>query len=223
MAKEGAEFARTAKVQRIHWFSAIKEHRTAFLSIILASGFSYTTYSLGFTLMNGYIPLVTALSKTDVMKVNTVLLIVDMFLLPCFGYLANKLGKERVMLAGALCSVIGALPLFSLLEHASLNLVIAIRVAIIFSGVAFAAPYHAWAMERIPSSHRYLILSLGYAIGSQLIGAPTSAICLWLYKTLGWSSAPGLYLMAIGIAAGFVIYRCKRKEYIPCAVENVTF
>ena len=70
-AKDAAEFVQAPKANLLDWIGTLKEHRSAFISIILASGFSYTTYSLAFTLMNGYIPLVTALSKTDVVRVNT--------------------------------------------------------------------------------------------------------------------------------------------------------
>lgn len=192
--------------QPSNWFQSFKENKGALLSIVLAAGFSYTTYSLAFTLMNGYVPLITSCTKADVMKVNTVLLVADMFLLPCFGYLANRFGKERVMLWGAGCSVIGAVPLFAMIDHSSIGVVIVVRSLIILFGVAFAAPYHAWAIERVASQSRYTVLSLGSALGSQLIGVPTSAICLWLYRTTNWSWAPGLYLMAVGLAAGWAVY-----------------
>ncbi len=193
-------------------FSVLKKSIQPFLGIFFAAGFSYTTYSLPFTLMNGFIPLVTSLSKTQVMQVNTLLLIYDMLLLPVMGYLASRIGKERVMIAGAAGSALFAIPLFTLLDHASLGAVIAVRMAIISFGVAFSAPYYAWAMERVPPAHRCLILSLAGAIGSQFIGMPASAICLWLYKTLGWSWAPGLYLQATGILAGLAVFRFLRKE-----------
>lgn len=212
MTTDGVEFLNAPKNQYVGWFQTVKKYKLPLLSIILASGFSYTTYSLAFTLMNGYVPLITSLSKTAVMQVNTALLIVDLCLLPFFGYLANHFGKERVMLAGSLCSILGAIPLFSLLENGSLNTVIFVRLMIMLFGVAFAAPYHAWAMERVPARHRYLLLSIGGALGSQLIGSPTSAVCLWLYKNIGWSGVPGLYLVVVGSAASFVIYWFARQE-----------
>lgn len=189
---------------------SLKEYKGAFLNIFLASGFCYTTYSLAFTLMNGYIPLITNLSKAQVMQVNTVLLLFDLFLLPCFGYLASRIGKEKVMLTGAIFLAIFAIPLFSLLNHANLATVIGVRIAIIIFGVAFSAPYYAWAIEQVPPRHRYLILSLGGALGSQLIGTPTSAISLWLYKSLGWSGAPALYLLVAGSLAAWVVARSRK-------------
>ncbi len=162
-------------------FQTLSEHRRAFIAIVLASGFSYTTYALPFNLMNGYVPIVTSLTKSDVMQVNTALLVIAMLLLPCFGYLAYKFGKEKIMLAGAFCSALTAIPLFYFLEGAGMMAVTLIRCAIVICGVAFAAPFHAWKLDCIPVQHRYTLLSLGYTVGTQLIGAPASAICLWLY------------------------------------------
>jgi len=184
-----------------------KQYKSPMLAIILASGFGHTTYHLAFTLMNGYIPLITSLSKTDVMEMNTYLLLIDLCLLPCFGYLSTKWGKERVMLIGATGAVLSAMPLFSMLEGASLGTVAFVRATIMMFGIAFAAPYYAWAMEQVPAQHRCLLLAFGGAIGTQCIGMPTSATCLWLYKTGGWSGVPGVYLMATGTLAGWVVLR----------------
>jgi MFS family permease len=189
------------------------QNRGPLLSIIIAAGFSYTTYALPFTLMNGFVPLVTSLSKTDVMQVNTVLLIIDMLTLPLFGYFATRWGKEKVMFAGAFWSAVGAIPLFYLLDGASLSLVIAVRLILMLLGVAFAAPYHAWALERVAPEHRYTILCLGSALGSQLIGAPASAVGLWLYQQLGWVFAPGLYLVVIAGLACVTVWRSVRAVH----------
>lgn len=208
------EITEAPRVRQTSFFSILKLYGGPFLGILFAAGFSYTTYSFAFTLMNGFIPLVTLLSKTQVMQVNTVLLVYDMLCLPVMGYLASRLGKERVMIAGSVCSALFAIPMFYLLESASLGTVIAVRLAIISFGVAFSAPYYAWAIERVPPRHRYLILSLGGAFGSQFIGMPTSAICLWLYQTFGWSWTPGLYLQATSIMAGLSVFLFMRKEKI---------
>lgn len=192
---------------------ALKEHRGALVSIAIASGFSFATYTLAFTLMNGYVPLVTSLARADVMKVNTALLVVDMLLLPCFGFLAHKFGKEKIMLIGALGSAFSAIPLFYCLDGAGIVVVTTVRFFIVFFGVAFAAPYHAWKLECVPPEHRYTLISLGCTLGSQLIGAPTSVICLWLYHQSGYVWSPGIYLMIIGLLAGAVIYRHAKIVY----------
>jgi MFS family permease len=209
------EMIKTPKRKKTSWFSILKLYGGPFLGIFFAAGFSYTTYSFAFTLMNGFIPLVTFVSKTEVMQLNTILLLYDMLCLPLMGYLATRLGKEKVMIAGSVCSALFAIPMFSLLDCASPGTIMGVRIAMITFGVAFSAPYYAWAIERVPPPHRYFILSLGGALGSQLIGMPTSAICLWLYQTFGLSWTPGLYLQITSIMGGLSVFLFMRKESIP--------
>jgi MHS family proline/betaine transporter-like MFS transporter len=195
----------TAPVKPLPLLQVLREHRSSLFTIIIASGFSYATYAIRCVLMNGFVPLVTNLTKTAVMQVNTLLLVADMVLLPFFGYMAQRFGKEKMMFIGAFWSAALAIPLFYLVGGASLGMVIAIRLTLVILGVVFAAPYHAWAIERVAPEHRYTILCLGSALGSQLIGAPASAISLSLYQITGWVWAPGIYLLMVGAAASFVI------------------
>ena len=195
----------------------IKEHKKTIASIAIASGFSHITYSFAFTFMNGFIPLITPFSKEMMLEANTKLLIWDMCLLPIFGYIAYKIGKEKIMLLGALGSALFAFPLFSLLDkQTSLNTVFFIRAAIVFFGTAFAAPYYAWVMEIAPIKHRCLILALGANLGSQILAAPSQSACLWLYKNTLWVSAPSLYFIILGGLCSFLVtrYRHKSKEEI---------
>jgi len=209
-AEESGEFISLKRTSRLR---EIFQHKRAFLAIILAAGFSYTTYSIAFTFMNGYIPLVTSIEKSDMMKVNTTLLGLDFFLLPFFGFLSYKFGKEKVMFCGAFCCCLGAIPLFSLLGPSSHFLfVTGVRMFIVLSGVAFAAPYHAWALEQVPPHCRSTILCLGYTIGSQVIGTPTAAICLWIYRETEWVGAPSLYLLPIALGALFSLRLTQRAK-----------
>jgi MHS family proline/betaine transporter-like MFS transporter len=211
-AMESQEYLSVRRSTRIPFFTLLKQHRQALLAVILVSGFGYTTYSLAFVLMNGYIPLVTSLTKTQVMGANTFLLVIDMLLLPFFGYWAQRVSREKIMFSAAVISVITALPLFYLFKGANLGTVIVARLVIVTLGVAFSATYHAWAQERIPPTVRYTILSLGYATGSQLIGAPAPAICLWLYRTLSWEGAPALYLMVTAALAAYAVKKTNREK-----------
>lgn len=189
-------------------WSLLKKHRRAIAYIAIASGFSHITYSFAFTFMNGFVPLITSFSKTQMLEANTKLLIWDICLLPTFGYISYKIGKEKVMLFGALGSAALAFPLFSLLEKdSSLDTLFFIRGTIVFLGTAFAAPYYAWAIQQVPSQHRCLILALGANIGSQLLAAPSQSLCLWLYKITNNTTAPSIYFILLGGLTSYVVIR----------------
>jgi MFS transporter, MHS family, proline/betaine transporter len=207
--QESEEFKEVAQKKKEPLLTVLREHKAALISIAIVVAFSHATFAMSFTLMNGFVPLISSISAADLMSVNTLLLCADAILLPFFGLIANRIGKEKVMLAAALMTAILAFPLFSLLSGAMLLLVTLVRMIFLILGVAFAACYHAWAVDRVEAKDRYTILSLGSAIGSQL---PTMTLSLWLYKVTGWAFAPGLYFMLIAAAAFYVVFRLVKQE-----------
>lgn len=124
---------------------------------------------------------------------------------PLFGWLASKISREKMMLTASLCLSLGALPLFVALEGATLTTVIAIRMCFVLLGVAYSAPFHAFAQQLIPKAHRYAVISFGYAIGSQALGGPTTALSLWLYKSTGLAAAGALFIVVLAALNCFVL------------------
>lgn len=180
-------------------------YRKPLLLIVISSGFAYANYSIALVLMNGFIPLVSSLTKAQMMGINTALLVLDFCALPLFGWLASKISREKMMLFASL-SVAGlAIPSFMLLKGANLTTVIGIRVCFVIFGVAFFAPFHAWAQQLIPANYRYTVISFGYALGSQLLGGPTAAISLWCFKKTEKVSSVSWYWMALAVASSLAI------------------
>ncbi len=190
------------EIPRVVW-----QNRRSFMTIILVAGMSYVTYDTVFVLMNGLIPLVTSIKKAEVMQANTLLLIGDMLLLPGFGYIAAKIGKERLMKGAALVLALAICPLLQLLEGSTFTTALLIRTAIMALGCAYAAPYQAWAIEQIAPEHRYMVLALGAAVSSQCIGAPVSALTLWLYQQTGYLPVAGVYIALIAALSAYTMSR----------------
>lgn len=180
-------------------------HRMPLLFIAIGAGFSYANYSIALILMNGFIPLVSSITKTEMMNVNTWLLVLDFCALPFFGWLSSKISREKVMMGATLGAVLSGIPLFLVLPQASFAGIIGIRICLVLFGVAFFAPFHAWAQQLIPAEHRYKIISFGYALGSQLLGGPTAALSLWAFKQTGIVSSVAWYWLALAIASGVAV------------------
>lgn len=179
--------------------------RSALVTIAIASGFSYATYTLSLVMMNGFVPLVTSISKMEMMHLNTILFAIDLLLLPLFGLLANYYSREKMMVISGLLALLTGFPLFWILEGASLVTVIFIRLIPVIIGVWFSAPFHSWSQNLVPSSYRYTVISFAYAIGSQLLGGPTAAISLWLFQKTNWIVSAAWYWMLLGLLASYFI------------------
>lgn len=195
------KFSRTlTNLKRTLW-----KYRKPLLCIMITSGFASATYSIALVFMNGFIPLVSTLTKTEVMKINTYLLVLDFCALPFFGWVASKVPREKLMLAASLGVVLFAIPLVISLRGSSLAGVIGVRIVFVIFGVAFFAPFHAWAQQLIPPTCRYAVISLGYALGTQILGSPTAALALWCFQKTGLLVSVSWYWMILAIASSLTI------------------
>lgn len=193
------------KFGKVFWI-----YRKSFFCIAISSGFSYANYSISLILMNGFIPLVSPLTQSQMMGLNTCLLVFDFCALPLFGWLASKTSREKMMLLSSLSVVLFAIPLCSLLQEATFGKVIGVRLCLVALGVAFSAPFHAWAQQLVPQAYRYSIISFGYAVGSQLLGGPAAALSLCLFKQTGLISSIAWYWMLLACVSSFVILSRKK-------------
>jgi MHS family proline/betaine transporter-like MFS transporter len=192
------------------------QHRQDILSIAAVSGISYANYYLITSFMNGFLPLISPISKTEALSLNSLLLAVDLLLLPLFGILSLKIKKEKLMLFAVLAIILSAAPLLSLLEEATLFIAACVRLTFTLFGTCIAAPYHAWVYEKSSKEHRYLIGAVGSLIGAKLIGAPLPVLSLWLYHHTESLSAPALPLVVIGC---FAIIPLLKKNKILCSLK----
>jgi MHS family alpha-ketoglutarate permease-like MFS transporter len=209
------------KPQDENLFKILWEHRKVFLCILFSAGFSYANYTISLVLTNGFIPLVTTFSKAEMMGMNTFLLILDFCALPFFGWLSTKVSREKLMFCSAALAAICAIPLCMLLKDGSFSTIIFVRICLVLFGVAFFAPFHAWALQLVPSPHRYLIISLAYSVGTQAFGGPTSAVSLWLYKTTGIVSSISWYWMGLALISSVILlFTLLRKNRLQQAVQT---
>lgn len=196
--KETASFQKSEPLLPLLW-----RCRREIGRIALVAGFSYANYYLLTTFMNGFLPLVSSITRQEALEMNTCLLAADFLLLPLFGWISAKVGKERAMIGAVLLAIPSVPLLMGLAPEASPMTAVIIRMSLTCLGVALAAPYHAWALETAPVQHRYLISAVGAAIGSQAIGAPVPAAALWLFQKTGLAEAAALPVMAAAAGAGF--------------------
>lgn len=200
--------------------STLWTHRKALLFILICSGFGSAGYTVALVLMNGLIPLISPLTKAEVMKINTWLLVLDLCALPFFGWVASRVQREKLMLSASLGVVFLSIPLFMALEGASLVGVVAVRVTLVMFGVAFFAPFHAFAGELVPQGARYAVISLGYALGYQLLGSPAAAVSLWIFQKTGMVAGVAWYWMSLGLLSSGIIGTALRSKNRARIVEE---
>lgn len=193
----------------------IIQHRRNLICLMIMSGLTYATYSMSFLLLTAITPLVTTIHASEILAWNIPLLCFDMVLMPIFGKLSDRYTSAKIMSMMAITLAIITTPLFYFLSGNTMLFAISIRIVIIILGVGFSIPFQAYIQNLFPAEWRCRLNSLGYSIGSQLIGATLPSISLWLYKIHKSLFIPGCYFSLIAFAAWFALRKAK-----PLTVED---
>ncbi|WP_033294955.1 MFS transporter [Amycolatopsis jejuensis] len=154
----------------------------------------------------GYVIIVYILSYgRTVLKVNdkamlAVVLVgsvVWLAALPVFSALSDRLGRRTVFVAGGVLSLAWAIPMFALIDTASLPLMLLAVVVMALSLAATYGPQAALFAELFDTEVRYSGASLGYQIGAVLGGGLAPFIATALFASTGSSLATGGYLVGL--------------------------
>lgn len=188
-------------------FHTLWKNKIVLFRIAVVSGFSYITYSIPFIVMNNLIPNFTEFSLEHMMTSNTILLVLDMLLLPIVGHFLLKSGAKNTLLCCAILLLIPSLPMLYFTKNASFAYLIAVKLWIIIIGIAFCCKINLWCNDLIKGKEKYLIVGISGSIGSASVGKMAPAICLTLYYYIPSPMVIGVFMMMIAGATIWALWK----------------
>jgi metabolite-proton symporter len=128
----------------------------------------------------------------------------ELFAIPLFGALSDRIGRRPVYLFGALTTALIAYPLFWVLDHGSTPLIwLALVLAFVFAHGAMYAPQAAFLSELFGTRVRYSGASLGAQLASVFAGGLAPFVGTGLLRAGYAGGAIALYV--IGLAAVTIV------------------
>lgn len=186
-------------------FTSINLHKTTLIKVIVVNGFSFLTYTLPFVFLNSFIPLFTNIKTDELLAHNTILVTIDIMLLPIFGMFIDKFNYSKWMAIMSFLLTVTIIPLFLSLPNLDIMQITYVKFWILVIGVAFVAPLNAWLFQMIKGNIKYLINGFGYAVGTELLGRNIPVICLILWEYTHTLVAPALYIAFICLLTTIVL------------------
>ena len=120
----------------------------------------------------------------------------QLFLIPYFGHLSDRVGRRPVYLAGAAAAAIWVFAFFPLLDTESTALIVLAAVGGLVCHAAMYGPQAAFITELFGTEVRYSGASLGYQVAGVLGGALAPIIAVALLDRFGSWVAVAIYVLA---------------------------
>lgn len=192
--------------------SIITKNRWKILQIIIISSFSYMTYIIPFVFLNKFISALQPVNDVAILTHNSALLVLDIILLPIFGIIAQRFTYHKWMSAMSALLMVIIIPIFYALPNASIIEITILKLFIVVIGVAFVAPMNAWFFEILQGNDKYLLMGLGYSIGTELLGRNTTVICWALWYHFNNLLAPSMYIAVLSFITTIILLLNKDRK-----------
>ena len=149
------------------------------------------------------------LDKQFLMNALLILPIVELFTIPIFAVLSDKIGRKKLYIAGCVVTLLFAFPFFALINTGQPGLVmLAIGLSIIGPVMAYA-PQAALLAENFPVHLRYSGASFGYQFTSIIGGGLAPMVCVYLLERFGSTSSISWYMIAACVISIWAVAKLK--------------
>ncbi|MDQ1105634.1 MFS transporter [Nocardioides zeae] len=221
--QESPEFAALREDKEVLRSPLVQVFRSHKSDLLLASAASIAAPALGYLIlvyMLSYGVGVIGHSSQTVLWLIVVASLAWLVAIGISAVVAERVGRKRVFLAGALLVSVWAFPFFRLVDSGE---VVSMGVALSVAAVAvatMAGPQAALVADLFPASVRYSGSSLAYQVGSVLGGAfaPTIATSLFAAYAASWPIA--VYMAALGAASFLALLFLREEEPVPAPVGD---
>jgi MHS family proline/betaine transporter-like MFS transporter len=146
------------------------------------------------------------------LEINSLSMMILLPVLIAAGWLSDRIGRKPLMLFASMGGLIGALPLFWLLNHPSELLAQLGQLGLVLLMGVYYGALPAILVEAAPPTVRCTAVALGYNLCYGLFGGLSPLVAAWLMERTGDEIAPAFLIMA-SAAVTFVTLFWFRETY----------
>src|SRR5215467_5656264 len=160
------------------------------------SVYSAVAFYIGFVYLVSWLQIADGIPPSRALEINSFSMAILLPVQTAAGWLSDLVGRKPLMLLATIGGLLGALPLFWLLNHPSALLTQLGQLGfVLLIGIYYAA-LPATLVEAAPASVRCTAVALGYNLCYGLFGGLSPLAATWLVQRTGDEIAPAFLIMA---------------------------
>ena len=168
-----------------------------------------------FVYIVSYLRTVVHVPEREALDINTLSMMGLVGFTLLGGVLADRLGRKPVALVAMAGLLILARPLFELIDHSALPVMLAAQLTIAALIGLYAGQQAALLVEIMPARVRCTAVAIGYNLSVGLFGGLTPITATWLIHRTGDEMIPAIILMVVAVLGLMALRRTPETAFLP--------
>ena len=178
------------------------------------SAFNAVGFYLMFVYIVSWLQLVDGIAPAHALEINTVSMLLLLPVMLLMGMLSDRFGRKPVLLAATGLAFVTAVPLFWLMHHEQVWLVLIGQLGFVLSIGTFGGVQPTIMVEEVPASVRCTIVALGYNVTLGIVGGLSPLVATWLVHRTENDLAPAFMVMVAAAVSFFAIRLFKENSRV---------
>jgi len=178
------------------------------------SAFNAVGCYLMFVYIVSWLQLVDGIAPAHALEINTVSMLLLLPVMLSMGMLSDRFGRKPVLLAATGLAFVTAVPLFWLMHHEQVWLVLIGQLGFVLSIGTFGGVQPTIMVEEVPASVRCTIVALGYNVTLGIVGGLSPLVATWLVHRTENDLAPAFMVMVAAAVSFFAIRLFKENSHV---------
>lgn len=183
--------------------------------------FNAVGFYLVFLYVASWLQEIDGISPAHALDINTLALISVLPVTLAAGWLSDRIGRKGLLLAGIALCFVAMVPLFALMHHESLALVLAGQLGLVLLVGVPLGIQPAFMVEATPPAIRCTAIALGFNTAFGVIGGLTPLAATWLVHRTADDLSPAFMAMAAA-AISFAAVLTFREGPSPATSSNAS-
>jgi len=184
------------KRTRLPIIETLHDHWRAVAGFAGLSVYTAVTFYVGFVYLVSWLQTADGIPPSRSLEINTFSMVMTLPVVITAGWLSDWIGRKPLMLLASIGGLIGALPLFWLMNHPSELLAQLGQLGLVLLIGVYYGALPAVLVEAAPPAVRCTAVALGYNLCYGLFGGLSPLVATWLVERTGDEIAPAFLIMA---------------------------